>query len=93
MKHNASDVRKRLGNDRHLSALKRKRQNEKRNLRNKSCRSRLRTAIKAVRENPSREALVLASKLLDKAAGTNLIPKKRAARIISRLNKFVSASA
>ncbi len=84
--------KKKLGSGRHLSALKRERQNDKRNLRNKNDRSRLRTAIKATRANPSKETLLTATKLLDKAASKNLYPHGRASRLISRLSKFVAKS-
>ncbi len=71
------------------SATKRLRQSERRRVRNKAARSRLRTALKKVRAaaDPKqatelyREAIIL----LDRAAARGVIPRNRAARSKSRL--------
>jgi len=76
------------------SAIKRVKTSEKRRLRNASQKSALRTAIKsfetaAAGANPetAREALIQASRKLDKAASKGLIHKNAAARKKSRLAK------
>ncbi|MFH1874980.1 MAG: 30S ribosomal protein S20 [Pseudomonadota bacterium] len=85
-------LRKKLGKGRHLSALKRERQNEKRNTRNRAAKSSLRTAIKKARTTPSAESLKAAIPQIDKAASKGLIPKRRASRIISRLSRTIPAA-
>ena len=73
----------------HKSNFKRMRTNEKARQRNRTLRSRLRTAVKDVRveEAPEQAAkkLLEAQQLLDKAASAGLIHKKNAARNKSRL--------
>jgi len=80
------------------SAIKRAKQNEKRRLHNASQKSALRTAIKkveaAVSQNDAeaaRQALVLATKKLDKAVTKGLIHRNTADRKKSRLAKKVNA--
>ena len=80
------------------SAIKRAKQNEKRRLQNASQKSALRTAVKAVESaiaandvNKAKEALIFASKKLDKAVTKGLIHKNAAARKKSRLAKKVNA--
>jgi len=80
----------------HASALKRARQNEKRRVRNKAVRTRMRGAIKSVRQaleakdqEAAREALKAAEPIIDKAASKGVLPKRTAARKISRLAKQV----
>ncbi len=85
-------LRKKIGKGRHLSTLKRERQNEKRNERNRAARSNLRTAIKKVKTNPSQEILKSIIPKIDKAASKGIVPKGRASRIISRLSKKVAAA-
>lgn len=83
----------------HKSAIKRVKQNEKRRLRNKSNRTRAKNANKSVREAVAQkqdvaavEATLAASvQTLAKIATKGAIPKKRAARKISRLTKLVNA--
>lgn len=82
----------------HASALKRARQNEKRRLRNKAVRTRLRGAIKSVRQaleakdqEAARAALSVAEPIIDKAASKGVLPKRTAARRISRLARQVHA--
>ncbi len=80
------------------SALKRARQNEVRRLRNKSVRTRVKSAIKSVRaaasENSHDKAfqeLNLAKSIIDKAAKKGTLHKRTAARKISRLTKIVNS--
>lgn len=82
----------------HKSALKRARQNEVRRLRNKSIRTRVKTAVKTVRTVASRDdheqavqELNLAQSVIDKAAKKGTIHKRTAARKISRLTKVVNS--
>lgn len=75
------------------SAAKRLRQNERRRVRNKAVRSRLRTAIKRVRvasrPEEATEAFREAVKLIDRAAGRGLVHRNRAARSKARLAAHV----
>jgi small subunit ribosomal protein S20 len=75
------------------SAIKRQRQNERRRVRNKAVRSRLRTAVKKVRElsdsAQASEAYREAARLLDRAAARGLIAKNTANRSKGRLAQHV----
>ena len=80
----------------HPSALKRARQNEKRRLRNKAVRTRMRNAIKAVRQametkdsQAAQEALGQAMPVIDQAAAKGVIHRNNASRRISRLARQV----
>ncbi|MGD9182985.1 MAG: 30S ribosomal protein S20 [Desulfobacterales bacterium] len=82
----------------HKSAEKRARQNEKRRLRNKAVKTRIKHATKNVRLSSgegSKEAalarLNAAQSIIDKAAKKGVIHKKTAARKISRLSKLANA--
>lgn len=82
----------------HASALKRARQNEQRRMRNKAIRTKLRGAIKSVRQaieakdqDAARTALNAAEPVIDQAASKGVLPKRTAARKISRLAKQVHA--
>ena len=82
----------------HASALKRARQNEQRRMRNKAIRTKLRGAIKSVRQAieakdqaAARTALTAAEPVIDRAASKGVLPKRTAARKISRLAKQVNA--
>lgn len=86
--------------NRHPSALKRNRQNKKRNERNTRLRSALRTTIRrvtsAVAKNdaPTAQAeLPVAVRALGKASTKGIIHKNQAARRISRLTRKVTALA
>ncbi len=76
------------------SAEKRMRTSRKRAERNRSYRSRLRTAVKKVRAATSPEegnqALCEAGAMLDRAAARNIIHANKAARTKSRLAKAVA---
>lgn len=82
----------------HKSAIKRARQNEKRRLRNKSAKTRVKNIVKSVRlavnENSKEEALKEldnAKSIIDKAAKKGVVHKKTASRKISRLARRVNA--
>jgi small subunit ribosomal protein S20 len=81
----------------HKSAEKRARQNEKRRLRNKAVKSRIKHLTKQVRSSSGQESkeaalakLNAAKSIIDKAAKKGVIHKKTAARKISRLSKLVN---
>lgn len=81
----------------HKSALKRIKQNIKRNERNKHVRSTLRTFIKRVREAVAakdmalaKESLEAAIPVIDSAASKGVIHRSNASRNVSRLNKLVN---
>jgi small subunit ribosomal protein S20 len=83
----------------HKSALKRARQNEKRRLRNKSTKTRVKSIVKSVRlsvSEKSKEAvlseLITAQSIIDNAAKKGVIHKKTASRKISRLSKLVNTN-
>jgi small subunit ribosomal protein S20 len=82
----------------HKSALKRARQNEKRRIRNRAARSGLRTEVKrfiSSVEAGSANTTELSGLMSQVAAlGTKgVIPKKRAARQVSRMAKLLHKSA
>ena len=83
----------------HKSAIKRHRQNLKRNEANRQARSAIRTAIKSVHALASKgekEAALKeaqkASGLLDKAASKSLIHRNAASRNISRLYQAINSA-
>ena len=83
----------------HKSVLKRARQNEKRRLRNKSTKTRVKSIVKSVRlsvSEKSKEAvlseLITAQSIIDNAAKKGVIHKKTASRKISRLSKLVNTN-
>ena len=78
----------------HKSAIKRHKQSLKKAARNRSARTRVKNAIKAVRAavlakdaEKASAAFVTATSVLDKTAGKGVIHWKNAARKISRLAK------
>lgn len=80
----------------HKSALKRMRQNEKRRLRNKANRSRMKTFTKrvsgAIEENDltgAQQALKDAMREIDRAATKGALKRNTASRKIARLSKAV----
>jgi small subunit ribosomal protein S20 len=84
----------------HKSAIKRAKQNEIRNLANKSNRTRVKNVIKQVRAavdeksaEKARAALVTAVPVIQKAAKKGAIHRKNASRKISRLTKQVNVIA
>jgi len=83
----------------HASALKRHRQSEKRRIRNKDLRTRLKHAIREARtaiaaKNATTSATVAAAvKALDKAVAKGVVHRNTAARKTSRLAKAAHAAA
>lgn len=79
----------------HKSAIKRIRIAEKNRQRNRAYKSRLKTAIKRVREARSKEAaaqaLVNAYSVIDKLVGKGIIHRNMAANKKSSLMRFVNA--
>lgn len=82
----------------HKSALKKLRQDVKRNLRNKAVRTRYRNLIKAVGlavesgdAERATEALKVCTPYLQRSASKGVIHKNKAARTISRLTMKVQA--
>ena len=79
------------------SAIKRARQNEKRRLRNKSSKTRIKNIVKDVRlavsEKSNETALAelnIAKSIIDNAAKKGVIHRKTASRKISRLYRLVN---
>ncbi len=84
----------------HKSALKRHRQSEKRNERNRAARTRMKNVVKAVKQaiaegdkDAAALALSKATSTLDTISGKGVIHWKKAARKVSRLTKAVNAIA
>ncbi|MBQ7606719.1 MAG: 30S ribosomal protein S20 [Desulfovibrionaceae bacterium] len=84
----------------HKSALKRHRQSLIHQARNRSNRTRVKNAVKAVNValqakdlDSARESLVKATSILSKAAQKGAIHWKKAARKVSRLSRAVNAAA
>jgi small subunit ribosomal protein S20 len=82
----------------HKSAVKRIRQSEKRRLHNKSIRTAMRTVVKQGRialegddAEAAKEKVRAAEASLRRAASKGIIPKKRADRTVSRLNKRLNS--
>ena len=83
----------------HKSALKRARQNEKRRMRNKSTKTRVKSIVKSVRLSVSEKSkeevlseLKTAQSIIDNAAKKGVIHKKTASRKISRLAKLANTN-
>lgn len=81
----------------HKSAVKRHKQSEKRNLRNRSARSEIRTTIKSAlnaattgNKDEATDLVKKASRLLDKAVVHGLHHRNNASRRISRLTQQVN---
>jgi small subunit ribosomal protein S20 len=84
----------------HKSAIKRIKQNRKRNERNTHVKSTLKTFIKRVREAAAakdaaaaREALTAAIPVVDGAASKGVIHRSTASRNVSRLTRLVNSIA
>jgi small subunit ribosomal protein S20 len=82
------------------SAEKRNRQTQKRRLRNQAVRTRVKSAVRKVRESLERgegteakTAFAAASRLLDQAAAKGVLHRNTASRRISRLAKAVGKPA
>lgn len=89
----ANGAKKKLGSGRHLSAIKRNRQNEKHRSRNKSVKAALKTAVKKFTNENTAENLKKTVSVIDKTASKGVIPRRRASRMISRLTRSINASA
>ncbi len=83
---------------RHLSAMKRARQNEKRRLRNQSRKTRVKHAVRDVRQavtqnnlEEAQAALTKAIPMIARVAGKGTLHWRTAARKISRLTRQVKA--
>lgn len=81
----------------HKSAIKRAKQNEKRRLRNKDQRSKMKTVVKKVEtavtagdSEAAKNELLAAIRILDKSASKKLIHKNKAARKKSALTRKVN---
>ena len=80
------------------SALKRMRQNEKRRLRNRAVRSRVRSAVKTARTSlattgpETRDAVVQAIRALDQAVNKGIVHRNTAARKKSTLARRLAAA-
>lgn len=85
-------TKRKLGSGRHLSAYKRQRQTTKRTERNKGAKSALKTQIKKFRANPSKDELRVTTSHIAKTASKGIIPKRRAARLTSRLARTANAA-
>ena len=84
----------------HKSALKRAKQNEKKNLRNKAVRTTTKKAVKSVQtvvaaqnKDEALKELDLAKSNIDKAVKKGVLHKKTGSRKISRLTKLVNTIA
>lgn len=83
---------------RHLSAMKRARQNEKRRVRNQSRKTRVKNVVREVRQALAKNdaanaeaALTKAVPIIAKVAGKGTLHWRAAARKISRLTRQVNA--
>jgi len=78
----------------HKSCAKRMRQSTQERLNNRALRSELRSALKAVRSETTREEatkkLRVASRLLDRASSRHLLHRRNADRNKSRLAQYVN---
>lgn len=90
--------KKKLPSGRHLSQIKRQRQNEKRAFRNLLIRSDFRTSIKKVRSavleknsTGAQEALKSAIQKIDQAVTKGILHRNNASRKVSRLSRLVNS--
>lgn len=79
----------------HQSAKKRVRTSEKRRVRNKAYKTKMKTAVKKVRTSPDKESarakLKSAQSVIDKLVSKGIITRKTAANKKSRLTHFVNS--
>lgn len=95
----ADDKKKtKLPSGRHLSQIKRQRQNVKRAERNRAIRSEFRSFIKRVKlavekkdAVAAKEALTQAKSKIDKAVSKGVLHRNNASRKISRLSRFIAS--
>jgi small subunit ribosomal protein S20 len=69
------------------SAKKALRKDKRKTVINKTIRKKYRSALKKARKNPTKKNLDLAYSMLDRAAKKNIIHKKKASRLKSRIAK------
>lgn len=86
-------LKKKIGKGRHASTIKRARRAEKARARNKQALSRMRSAIKRARAARTAEALKEALPVIARTAQKGIIHRRKAARLISRLTRAMSAQA
>jgi small subunit ribosomal protein S20 len=72
-------------------ARKNLRKDKTRQIKNDALRGQYKTAVKKVKKSPTPKNLSEASKIIDKAAGKNLIHANKAARLKSRMAKSAKA--
>lgn len=89
--------KKKLGPGRHLSTIKRDRQNKGAYEQNRGARSEVRTAVKKVRaaitqkdKKQAGELFVKAQSLIDRSIKRGLLPRHTGQRQIARLNRSLS---
>lgn len=70
------------------SNKKRKRQDDKKNLKNKSIKNSIKTAIKKAESTKKEEDKNNAVKIINKAVSSNAIHKNKAARLVSKVQKI-----
>lgn len=70
------------------SAIKKERVDKKRTLNNLGAKGRLKTTLKAARENPSLDTLKALYSAMDKAVKHHLVAKGHASRLKSRIAKL-----
>ncbi len=70
-------------------AIKKVRQDKRKTVVNLRVKKAYKAAVLNYRKNPTKEGLVNVYKLADRAAKTNVIHRKKAARIKSRLSKLI----
>jgi small subunit ribosomal protein S20 len=82
------------------SAEKRNRQSQKRRVRNQGVRTRVKTAVKKVRESLERgevaaaqQAFIAAARIIDQASSKGVVHRNTASRKISRLASAVAKAA
>ncbi len=74
------------------SAIKKVRKDKRRTQRNKIRETSMKKLVKTMRKDSNAKNLSAAFSALDKSAKVNLIHKKKAARLKSRLSKLLSSS-
>lgn len=70
------------------SKEKRRKQDDKKHLRNKQQKSRIKTAIKKAKLNPTDENKNYAVKLIDQAVTSGLFHKNKSARLVAQIQKL-----
>lgn len=71
------------------SAIKKMRQSEKKAEANRNVKNKLKDKVDAYKKKPTEKGYQEVTSLLDKAAKTNVLHKNKAARLKSRLAKYI----